>query len=63
MLSPEEEAQRRQAIQEALIQERLEGLEPDPVFFDYADRYARGEITIAEAIADYLAHIKAVQVG
>jgi hypothetical protein len=63
MLSPEEETQRRKAIQDALIQERLEGLEPDPVFFDYADRYARGEITVAEAIADYLARIKAIHVG
>ena len=52
-MSPEEQAQRREAMRNALVQVRLEGLEPDPIFFEYAERYSRGELTIAEALADY----------
>jgi hypothetical protein len=55
----EEQERRRKAIHEALINTRLEGLEPDPIFFEYAERYVRGEITVAEAVADYLARVKA----
>jgi hypothetical protein len=44
---------RRQVMAEALAQVRLEGLEPDPIFFTYVERYSRGEITLAEALAEY----------
>jgi len=56
----EEQERRRKAVQDALVNTRLEGLEPDPIYFEYAERYVRGEITIAEAVADYLARVKAV---
>ena len=52
-MSSEEQARRREAMRNALVQVRLEGLEPDPIFFEYAERYSRGELTIAEALADY----------
>lgn len=52
-MSPEEQARRHEAMRNALVQVRLEGLEPDPIFFEYAERYSRGELTIAEALADY----------
>lgn len=59
-LSAEEQARRRQAVDDALVNTRLEGLEPDPIALIYTERYVRGEITIDEAIAEYLAQIKAV---
>ena len=52
-MSPEEQARRHEAMRNALVQVRLEGLEPDPIFFEYAERCSRGELTIAEALADY----------
>ncbi len=36
---------------------RLEGLEPHPLFFTYADRYIRGKITLDEAVADFIARV------
>ncbi len=55
--SPEEQARRRKIIEDALVQVRLDGIEPDPIFFEYAEHYVRGEITIEEAIADYSARL------
>lgn len=57
-LSTAEQERRREAMRDALAQVRLERLEPDPAFFDYAERYARGEITIDEAVADFIAALK-----
>lgn len=59
-LSMEEQERRRQVMRAALTQVRLEGLEPDPIFFEYADRYSRGEMTLAEAIADYTRRVGSV---
>jgi hypothetical protein len=59
-LSAEEQARRRQAMNDALVNVRLEGLEPDPIFFVYVDRYVRGEITLTDAIADYTARLTAI---
>lgn len=50
-LPAEEQERRRAAIQRALANVRLEGLEPDPAVFEYTERYIRGEITIDEAVA------------
>ena len=58
-LSAEEQARRRQAVDDALVNTRLEGLEPDPIFFVYVERYVHGEITLTEAIADYTARLAA----
>ncbi|MEO7003324.1 MAG: antitoxin VbhA family protein [Ktedonobacterales bacterium] len=60
-LPAEEQERRRQTMCDALVQVRLEGLEPDPVFFDYAERYSKGEITLAEALADFTHRITGFQ--
>ncbi|HLY31423.1 MAG TPA: antitoxin VbhA family protein [Ktedonobacterales bacterium] len=59
-LSPEEQTRRRTVMREALAQVRLEGLEPDPIVFTYIERYARGEMTLADAIATYTAHLNTI---
>ncbi len=46
-----ETQQRQQAVQGALIQVRLEGMEPHPLAFDLMDRYIQGLITIEDALA------------
>ena len=58
-LSREEQARRRKIMQDALVQVRLENLELDPIIFEYIERYARGEMTLADAIAEYTAHLNA----
>ena len=57
-VSAEEQERRRQVMRNALAQVRLEGLEPDPVFFEYAERYSRGEMMLAEALADYTQRVR-----
>lgn len=57
-LSIEEQEQRRTALRDALAQVRLEGLEPHPAFFTYAEAYIRGDITIDEAVARFIAEIQ-----
>ena len=57
-ISIEEQEQRRTALRDALAQVRLEGLEPHPAFFAYAEAYIRGEITIDEAVARFVADIQ-----
>jgi hypothetical protein len=57
ILTPAERTRRQEAFRKALAQVRLEGLEPDPVIFDYADRYSRGELTIEEAVAEFTARV------
>lgn len=52
-LPPAEQERRRKVMQDALTNARLESLEPDPIFFAYVERYVCGEMTLAEAIADY----------
>jgi antitoxin VbhA-like protein len=57
-ISIEEQEQRRAALRDALAQVRLEEMEPHPAFFDYAEAYVRGEITIDEAVARFVAEIQ-----
>ena len=54
----EEQEQRQAALRDALAQVRLEGMEPHPAFFDYAEAYVRGEITIDEAVARFVTQIQ-----
>ena len=63
VLSAEEQERRRQAMRGALAKVRLEGLEPDPVFFEYAERYSRGEITLEDAVADFTRRVRSVAAG
>ncbi|MGH2485846.1 MAG: antitoxin VbhA family protein [Ktedonobacterales bacterium] len=58
-LSAREQERRRLAVRRALAHVRMEGLEPDPIFAEYADRYCAGEMTLDDAIADYLRRISA----
>lgn len=45
------ETQKRQAaIEIGLTQIRLENMEPLPLFFDLAEQYVQGNITIEEAL-------------
>jgi hypothetical protein len=57
--SREEQECRRQAMRDALTNARLEGLEPDPIFFEYVERYVRGAMTLEEILADYRERINA----
>ncbi len=59
ILPPAEVERRRAIMHRALAQVRLEGLEPDALFFDYAERYAQGAMTLAEAITDFKQRIAA----
>jgi hypothetical protein len=45
-----EEQQRRVAIQHGLAQVRLEDMEPSPLFFELAELYIQGQISLEEAI-------------
>jgi hypothetical protein len=56
-LPAEEQARRRDALNNALAQVRLEGMEPDATFFDYAERYVRGETTLDAAVADFVRRV------
>ena len=58
-LSPQEQVCRRKAMRDALTNARLEGLEPDPIFFEYVERYVHGDLTLAEILADYTARVTA----
>jgi len=49
-LTLQEQEVRRKAVQEALVNTRLEGLEPHPIFFELVEQYIRGEITIEQAL-------------
>jgi len=60
IVSLAEQARRRKIMQDALANARLEGLEPDPRFFEYTERFVHGEMTLAEVIADYTAYLTAL---
>ena len=61
ILSEAEQAQRRLAIEYALVQVRLEKLEPHPAAFALAERYIHGEITIDEALAALAKQVSSLQ--
>jgi hypothetical protein len=39
----------------------MEGMEPHPAFFEYAERYVRGEITLDAAVADFAHRVRRQQ--
>ena len=47
-LSPEEQQRRRAAIEQGTTQVRLEGLALPAYYWDYAERYIHGELTLDE---------------
>lgn len=55
-LSPEEQQRRRAIIDQGVTQSRLEGLEPPPIYWECAERYVGGEITLEEMHTILLQH-------
>jgi hypothetical protein len=47
-LSPEEQQRRRESIEQGITQVRLEGLSLPVYYWEYAERYICGEITLDE---------------
>ncbi len=58
MLSEHEQIERQQTVQNALASQRIEGLEPDAIVIEDAEKWVRGEITIDTAVANYKARVQ-----
>jgi Antitoxin VbhA len=58
MLSEQEQIQRQETVQNALASQRIEGLEPDAIVIEDAQKWSRGEITIDTAVANYKARVQ-----
>ena len=50
-------AERLAAVRDAVANQRLEGLEPDPAAIAALERAARGELAFDDALAAYLARV------
>ncbi len=59
MLTEREQAERREAVANAIANQRLEGLEPDAQTIADLNSMARGELTLADAHARLYARIAA----
>jgi len=57
-LSPEEQQRRREIIEQGITQVRLEGLELPAFYWDEAERYIRGELTLEQMRLRVLDHIR-----
>ncbi len=55
MLAMQEQIERNATLQNALASQRMEGLEPDAKMIEDAKKWARGDMTIDAAIADFKA--------
>jgi len=53
MIAEQEQIAHRALVQRALASQRMEGLEPDPKVVEDAQKWARGEKSIHQAIADF----------
>ncbi|WAH66790.1 antitoxin VbhA family protein [Xanthomonas hortorum] len=53
MISKQDQLDRHIAVQSALGSQRIDGFEPDAKVVGDAEKWARGEMSIADAIADY----------
>jgi hypothetical protein len=58
LIAEQEQVARRAAVQNALASQRMEGLEPEPQVLEDAQKWARGEKTITQAIADFKARLQ-----
>lgn len=58
MIPEKEQIARRAAVQNALASQRMEGLEPEPQVQEDAQKWARGEKTISQAVADFKARLQ-----
>lgn len=61
MISKQDQLERRIVLQSALASQRIEGLEPDTKAIEDAQKWARGEMSIADAIANYKARLRQEQ--
>jgi hypothetical protein len=58
MIAEQEQIERRAVVQSALGSQLIEGLEPDATVIEDAEKWVRGEMTIAAAIANYKARVQ-----
>lgn len=58
MQAEQEQFQRRTYVQSALASQRIEGLEPDKTVLEDAQKWVRGEMTIAAAVAAFKARLQ-----
>lgn len=58
MIAEQEQIERRAALKNALASQLIEGLEPDASVIEDAEKWARGEMTIAAAVANYKARVR-----
>jgi hypothetical protein len=58
MIAQKEQIERRAVVKSALASQRIEGLEPDAKVIEDAEKWARGEMTITAAVADYKARVR-----
>ena len=57
MIAEHEQFARLAVVQSALASQRMEGLEPEQQVLEDAQKWARGEKTITQAIADFKAQL------
>jgi Antitoxin VbhA len=58
MIAEQEQIERRAALKNALASQLIEGLEPDATVIEDAEKWARGQMTIAAAVANYKARVR-----
>ncbi len=58
MIAEQEQIERHVVVMSALASQRMEGHEPDAKVVADAHRWARGEISIGAAVADYKARLQ-----
>jgi hypothetical protein len=58
MIAEQEQQARLAAVQNALASQRIEGLEPERQVLEDAQKWARGEKSISQAITDFKARLQ-----
>lgn len=58
MIAEQEQVARQTVVKNALASQRLEGLEPERQVLEDAQKWARGEKTISQAIAEFKARLQ-----
>ena len=58
MIEKQEQIERHATLKSALASQLIEGLKPEATVIADAEKWARGEMTIAAAIANYKARVR-----
>lgn len=58
MIAEQEQIERRAVVQSALGSQLIEGLRPHATVIEDAEKWARGGMTIAAAVANYKARLQ-----